>query len=157
MQLGFNQVDKVRGFTCVGSSFANINGTSGHGYHIDLYRVTGSFIGGNDFSTPAYRAIRDTSGGNTDIQLTPGNYISTGIGITPVISGSATFNGTTGVTILTQFNRVPPTFKVAITPTGNLNGRWYILKGALGNDFTVYSTDPTDTTQGFDWFILQEN
>ena len=57
----------------------------------------------------------------------------------------------------TNFNRVPATFKVAITPTGNLNGRWYITKASNGNSFTVYSTDPGDTTQGFDWMILQEN
>src|SRR5919202_7020389 len=131
IQLGFGAADKCRGFTCIGTSFANINGTSGHGYHIDLYRVTGAFIGGNNFSTPAYRAIRDTSGGNTEIQLTPGNYVSTAIGITPVISGSATVNGTAGTPILTQFNRVPGNFKVGVTPTGDLNGRWYLTKDAL--------------------------
>ncbi len=55
------------------------------------------------------------------------------------------------------FNRVPATFKVALTPTGNLAGRWYIAKAVNGNSFTVYSTDAGDTTQGFDWMILQEN
>jgi hypothetical protein len=33
----------------------------------------------------------------------------------------------------TNFNRVPATFKVAITPTGILAGRWYIAKATDGD------------------------
>jgi hypothetical protein len=48
--------------------------------------VEGTFMGGTNFPTPSYQAIRDSSGGNTNIKLMAGNVISSGIELKPIIS-----------------------------------------------------------------------
>jgi hypothetical protein len=67
--------------------------------------------------------------------------------------GSHRFNGTAGAAV--THNLGHSRYRVAVTPTGSLNGRWHIAKEP--NRFTVYSSDATDTTQGFDDVMLLDS
>jgi hypothetical protein len=67
--------------------------------------------------------------------------------------GSHRFNGTAGAAVTHNLGHLR--YRVAVTPTGSLNGRWHIAKEP--NSFTVYSTDANDTTQGFDYVVLLDS
>jgi hypothetical protein len=150
IQLGAGAANAIRGFVSIGCSYATCLGTGGTGYHIDNARAQGYVIAGNEFSAGATKAIKNDIGGSSNGVISPGNYYSGSITTPEVVEGASTFNGTTGRVI--THNLANTTYRVAITPTATLLGRWYVTKGS--SSFTVFSTDAADAG-AFDYVILE--